>query len=76
MADFAEKLDVLMTEKGLSQSALSRISGITQKTISNYLRRINRPSWGHVQAIADAMGVEVGSLRDDAPVSDKKKKKK
>lgn len=73
MPNFAKKLADLMEKRGLSQSGLSRISGIAQKTISNYLREINRPSWEHVQRLADAIGVVCTDLRDDETPKAKKK---
>jgi len=65
MADFAEKLGKLMGE--MSQAELSRRSGVPQPTISAYIGRRNKPSWGHVQALAVALGVSCEALRDDEP---------
>jgi len=65
MADFAEKLGLLMG--GVSQSELARRSGVRQATISRYLKKERIPSWDHVQALAVALGVSCEALRDDEP---------
>ena len=67
MSDFAEKLSTLMTDQRVSQSELSRRAGVAQTTISDYLRRVTRPSWSQVQAISKALGVSTDALVDDPP---------
>lgn len=67
MKDFAEKLGTLMETAAVSQSELSRRSGVPQTTISHYLRRTSRPSWVHVQSLSKALGVSCDALTDDAP---------
>ena len=67
MADFAGKLSHLMEAAAMSQSELSRRSGVPQTTISGYLRRDTKASWSHVQSLARALGVSVEALTDDPP---------
>ena len=65
MQDFAAKLGALVTALGLSQSELSRRSGVPQTTISHYLRRTSKASWAHVQSLSKALGVSTDALTDD-----------
>lgn len=65
MADFADKLAALMTQRGETQSSLSRASGVSQTLISAYARRQSHPSWPNVQKLAKALGVKCHELEDD-----------
>jgi transcriptional regulator with XRE-family HTH domain len=75
MADFSDKLKVLMLAANLSGNMMAKLSGVPQTTISNYILRRNRPSWDHVQRIAKALGVSCTDLMDDEPEPKKKKKR-
>ena len=67
--DFAGKLAKLLADgddgAGIGQNELHRRSGVPQSTINGYLKRVNRPSWAHVQAIAKALAVDCNALADD-----------
>ena len=68
--DFAGKLGALIATAdgtGISQGELHRRSLVPQATISAYLRRANRPSWTHIQALSKALGVSTDALADDLP---------
>ena len=67
MIDFTAKLFNLMAAESVSQSELSRRSGVPQTTISAYLRRATKPSWAHVQSLSKALGVSCDALTDDPP---------
>ena len=64
MASFAEKLRALMGDQ-ISQSELSRRSGVSQRTISDYAAGVSAPSWKHVQSLARALKVSCKQLEDD-----------
>jgi len=55
---FAEKLENLMRDLGLSQSKLSDLTGIGKSSISQYLSGKNEPSKGRKQEIARTLGVQ------------------
>ena len=68
--DFAGKLAAVIAAAdgaGISQGELHRRSLVPQATISAYLRRANRPSWSHIQALSKALGVSCDALTDDPP---------
>lgn len=45
--------------QGLTQSALSRLSGITPQTMSKYFNGINDPSIGSASLMAEALGMVI-----------------
>jgi putative transcriptional regulator len=47
----------LRTEGDLTQEGLAHAAGTTAATISAIERGLSNPSWGTVEAIADALGV-------------------
>ena len=55
---FAEKLNRLMKETGLTQTKLSELTGIGKSSISQYLSGKNEPSEARKKEIAKALGVQ------------------
>lgn len=47
----------LRTDRDLTQEGLAHQAGTTAATISAIERGLSNPSWGTVEAIADALGV-------------------
>jgi transcriptional regulator with XRE-family HTH domain len=57
-------LRTLRDEQGLTQEQLAAISGVPQNTISRLESSpLARPTFGTVQALADALGVDPRTLR-------------
>lgn len=52
---FGENLKTLMAERGVSQSELSKMTGIGKPSISQYLSGKNTPSPKNIKTIADAL---------------------
>lgn len=62
-ATWFEKLKEIREKKGLSQDALSRLSGITKDHISKMeLGKQTNPRLGTVMALTEALGVEMAAL--------------
>lgn len=55
---FADKLNQLMKETGLTQSKLHELTGIGRSSISQYLSGKNEPSEARKKEIALALGVQ------------------
>ena len=62
-----EKLTQLMKEKGLTQAALSKLSGISQSTISDYCNDKKSPTLPNAKAIADVLDVTLDELAGRVP---------
>lgn len=56
MENFAHNLERAMTNAGVSQAELARMTGIGQGTIARYLAGERSPKAYHVSRIADALG--------------------
>lgn len=65
-----EKVLQLMTERGISQKQLASLSGITESSISRYLRSEQRPRVDVVINIAKALHVDPQFLLSDEEQSD------
>lgn len=50
--NFAERLKELRTEKNLSQTALAKAIGVSQKAIDYWERQINEPKATYIIALA------------------------
>lgn len=59
---FADNLKVIMTEKGISQADLSKLTGIGRSSISQYLSGKNVPTPERKAVIAEAIGVQTEEL--------------
>lgn len=61
--DIADRLDVLMKAKGLTQYRLGELSGVPQPTIQRILSRETKsPKTSTIEALAAALGVSGGKL--------------
>lgn len=60
-----EKLQKLMRDRGINQKQLSQLSGITESSVSRYLRSERRPRMDVVVNFAKALGVSTDYLLDD-----------
>lgn len=61
--DFGERLYKIMQRKFITQEELSEKTGISQPTLSNYVRGSNIPSFYAVDKIAKALECSVDDLR-------------
>lgn len=61
--EFGIRLYRLMYDKGITQSELSEITGITQSNISNYITGRKTPSFYTVDKIARALDCSIEELR-------------
>ncbi len=64
---FALNLSEIMIERGISQSELARLSGISQSSISDYLNSRYEPKQDKVDAIATALMVSPSMLVGTQP---------
>lgn len=75
-SNFATKLIELREAAGLSQTELGKRAGITKQAVSHLERGIREPTWGTVQVLAQALGVECqvfvdpGLIMPDEPSTD------
>lgn len=60
-----EKVLDLMDQRNITQKELSRLSGITESSISRYLRNDQRPRLDVVVNLAKALNVETNYLLDE-----------
>lgn len=65
-----EKVTNLMAERGITQKQLSKLSGITESSISRYLHGTQHPRMDIVVNIAKALHVETDYLLEDDEKSD------
>ena len=63
-----EKIKGLMDEKNINQKQLSELSGITESSVSRYLKGERTPRIDIVVNFAKALGVEVDYLLDEGKV--------
>ena len=63
---FAEKLQALMTSRGMTQVQLAEATGVGQSAISNMVNRQCRPQRRTIAKIAAALGVESSELWMDS----------
>lgn len=61
---FVEELKYYMNEKHISQRELSKLSGLAESTISDYIHGLRMPGIRAVNNIAIALGVGVEQLID------------
>lgn len=55
----AKAIRELRTERGITQEALAHGAGVTVGHLSKIERGLANPGWSTVEAIADALGVEM-----------------
>lgn len=56
---FGPRLRELREARGMTQAALSRVSGVIQAQISRYESNLRRPSWSDALQLAAALDVPV-----------------
>ena len=66
---FAGRLKELREQSGLSQAELAEAAGMNRFGVAKLEQGVREPSWATVQALARALGVEVGAfvVPDDPP---------
>ena len=65
-----EKVENLMLDRGINQKQLSQLSGITESSVSRYLRSERRPRLDIVVNFAKAFGVSTEYLLDEGEDSE------
>lgn len=74
MEDFSTRLRRIMNERGISQSELSRLSGIPKSALSQYMSGLFRPKQDRTLALAKALAVDPAWLLGYDVPSDTAKK--
>ncbi|WP_271436820.1 helix-turn-helix domain-containing protein [Staphylococcus hominis] len=64
----SENLEQLMKEKNVTQMELSEAIGVSQSTISNWLKEIKYPRISKVQELADYFNVPKSRITEDKSV--------
>ncbi len=75
---FAGRLKELREQTGLSQAELAELAGMNRFGVAKLEQGVREPSWATVQALARALGVEVGEFvvpDDPPPAKDKRQDK-
>ena len=62
MASFKENLPKIMEEKGINQTILSKLTGISTKTIQRYIQGKSSPDIDNLEKIANALNVSLAKL--------------
>ena len=65
--NFAERLKELRSESNLSQAALAKAIGVSQKAIDYWEREINEPKATYIIALAKYFGVSCDYLLGQEP---------
>ncbi|MBP2664302.1 MAG: Cro/C1-type DNA-binding domain [Firmicutes bacterium] len=60
-------LNQVMTDKKISGYRLSKLSGVSQTSISEYRNGASQPTLPIAKKIADALGVTIDDLTDQQP---------
>lgn len=55
----------IRTEHNLSQEELSKIAGVSDKTVSSWENGTRTPRMGPLQRIADYFGIKIGDIIED-----------
>ena len=74
MEDFSTRLRRIMNERGISQSELSRLSGIPKSALSQYMSGLFRPKQDRTLALDKALAVDPAWLLGYDVPSDATKK--
>jgi transcriptional regulator with XRE-family HTH domain len=61
---FAERLKALREEKGASQYALAKLTGLSKQAISRLELGEREPTWATVQLLAAALAVDYAAFAD------------
>ena len=62
MSKFKENLPKIMKEKGINQTNLSKLTGISTKTIQRYIQGESSPDIDNLEKIANALNVSLAKL--------------
>jgi len=62
MSKFKENLPKIMKEKGINQTNLSKLTGISTKTIQRYIQGESSPDIDNLEKIANALNVPLAKL--------------
>ncbi|WP_371378327.1 helix-turn-helix domain-containing protein [Sporomusa aerivorans] len=62
---FSEKLKLILTEKGISQYRLSKLSGISQSTLSDIITGKKSPNGITLRKICDALGLSLAEFDEN-----------
>lgn len=63
--EFAQALKRLREAAGLSQAALAKRAGMNRFTVAKLEQGLHEPSWATANALAKALGVEVGEFNKE-----------
>lgn len=68
---FGHRLRSIREAKGLGQTELGTLAGMTPQQVAKYERGVSEPSWSVVLRLAGALGVGTDEFRDtSAPDAD------
>ncbi|MBQ7912393.1 MAG: helix-turn-helix transcriptional regulator [Clostridia bacterium] len=67
-----EKIKELRIEKELSQTALSKSIGVSQKAIDYWERGVNEPKASYIMALVQFFELSYNEFFEDIQISDKK----
>ena len=68
-----EKIKELLDKRGMRQSDLARLTGISKTTINSIIMRNNKSvDFSAMEKIADALGVEIEYFKESASTSEEK----
>ncbi len=72
---FSLRLRELRDAAGWTQAELASRSGVSERAVAQWERGIRQPSWEHVIALADALGVSTEAFRQEPtpPIPEKRK---
>lgn len=63
-SSFGRKLEKILDKNDISQSELERRTGISQSTISDWIKKDIEPGWEKVQAVCKALGLPCTAFSD------------
>lgn len=63
--NFSEKLDILLTRNGMTQTRLSKELGISQAAIAKWIKGLSRPSPEKMLQMAQIFNLSIEIISDD-----------
>lgn len=63
--NFSEKLDILLTRNGMTQTKLSKELGISQAAIAKWIKGLSRPSPQKMLQMAQIFNLSIEIISDD-----------
>lgn len=67
--EFAQRLALLLEEKGVSRGKLARSAGVHTSTVTNWING-KKPTIDNLVSVAEFFGVPISYLTDDANISE------